>query len=328
MHRDISRGAGNRFGYISASVNLAQALEATGVTLDDGARTAVHFCHPVDYRPIQGKRNVLFTMAEGQPLMPEFRAAFERADAVMAPSRFVKRLFRKALGSTPCCVSRLGFDPYAFRFVERSWNPSEPFLFLWVGASSARKGWDRIISAWGRVFADADWAGLILKTTDPRDEGRAIADAIAQRTGVQNVVFDSRRYSREELAALYAKAHCFVFPSHGEGFGLTALEAMATGLPVIAIDYGGTRDFLDTHTAYFAAHTLGVEYDCDRRPLHAAYADIPDLARCMVKVAKEYPAALRKGAAGAMRAISGFTWEHAACELLSNLERLDRKVAA
>jgi glycosyltransferase involved in cell wall biosynthesis len=44
---------------------------------------------------------------------------------------------------------------------------------------------------------------------------------------------------RENLAALYASADVCMLPSHTETCGLVALEAMASGLPVIAADVGG-----------------------------------------------------------------------------------------
>jgi len=47
---------------------------------------------------------------------------------------------------------------------------------------------------------------------------------------------------RETLAALYASADVCVLPSHTETCGLVALEAMASGLPVIAADAGGLRE--------------------------------------------------------------------------------------
>lgn len=53
--------------------------------------------------------------------------------------------------------------------------------------------------------------------------------------------------SRDELPAVYARADVFLFPSHweGEAQGLTYLEAMAVGVPVIAFPLGGARQLLD-----------------------------------------------------------------------------------
>lgn len=48
-----------------------------------------------------------------------------------------------------------------------------------------------------------------------------------------------------ELAAAYASADLFIFPSQTETLGLAALEAMASGTPVIAADAGGIRDLIE-----------------------------------------------------------------------------------
>jgi phosphatidyl-myo-inositol dimannoside synthase len=55
----------------------------------------------------------------------------------------------------------------------------------------------------------------------------------------------------EQLKSLYARADIFVMPSRQEGFGLTFLEAMALGKPVIAGDYGGTPEVVQDEVTGF-----------------------------------------------------------------------------
>lgn len=57
------------------------------------------------------------------------------------------------------------------------------------------------------------------------------------------------RPSRDELRSLFATLDIFISPSHSEGFGLPALEAMACGVPVVITDSGGCRDYANTATS-------------------------------------------------------------------------------
>ncbi|WP_240342958.1 MULTISPECIES: glycosyltransferase family 4 protein [Paenibacillus] len=61
-----------------------------------------------------------------------------------------------------------------------------------------------------------------------------------------NVTFTGYLHG-EDLAAMYASADLFVFPSSTETFGNVVLEAMASGLPVLAANGGGVKDLVTHH---------------------------------------------------------------------------------
>src|SRR5690606_41731572 len=48
----------------------------------------------------------------------------------------------------------------------------------------------------------------------------------------------------EDLARHFASADLFAFPSRSETFGNVTLEALASGVPTVAFDYGAAREFL------------------------------------------------------------------------------------
>jgi glycosyltransferase involved in cell wall biosynthesis len=60
----------------------------------------------------------------------------------------------------------------------------------------------------------------------------------------------------EELAVLYGQAEAFVFPSLIEGFGLPGLEAMATGLPVVASDSSCLPEIYGEAAIYFDPYNV------------------------------------------------------------------------
>lgn len=68
---------------------------------------------------------------------------------------------------------------------------------------------------------------------------------LSDRLGVKNHVIFYGQLSREEIGFLYQGYDCFVLPSYSETFGVAYIEAMASGLPVIASKCGGPEDFVN-----------------------------------------------------------------------------------
>jgi glycosyltransferase involved in cell wall biosynthesis len=62
--------------------------------------------------------------------------------------------------------------------------------------------------------------------------------------------------SREELPRIYAAAVCLVHPSIVEGFGLTVLEAMACGCPVVVSDIPPHRELVGNAGVFFSLNTV------------------------------------------------------------------------
>lgn len=61
---------------------------------------------------------------------------------------------------------------------------------------------------------------------------------------------------REDLPRIYAAAVCLVHPSIVEGFGLTVLEAMACGCPVVVSDIPSHRELVGNAGVFFSLHTV------------------------------------------------------------------------
>ncbi|HTY53923.1 MAG TPA: glycosyltransferase family 4 protein [Candidatus Binataceae bacterium] len=297
---------GNAFGYSRWSDELRAALDQLGYHVEDAdtANALVHVTPPHFFTPRANYLNVLFTAFEGEILPAAYRAPCKRADLVVVPSRHNLRVFNAAGISAFRCP--LGVDAARFPFFERHVpRPDQKFRYLWVGAPNPRKGWPLLDRAWRPEFERDSEVELYVKTTS--------AAGSIDRAG--NVIADSRCLSDQELAALYASAHCFVFPSYGEAFGLTLAEAMATGLPSIFTDYAGVRDFANRDNAYpVNARMIAVEYF---GPNVMASIDPAALAAEMRTVQRNYSHALAKGRRAANSLARDFTWHKAALTLHS-----------
>ncbi|MDD4936953.1 MAG: glycosyltransferase family 1 protein [Acidiphilium sp.] len=116
------------------------------------------------------------------------------------------------------------------------------------------------------------------------------------------------RVSDAQLKALYQAAACFVFPSRYEGFGLPAVEAMASGCPVVAADIPALRETCGDAALY-----------CD--PLSPE-----DIARRVLLLLDDTAQQTQRRAAG-LEHTRAMTWHRAAetlLNILSTRERMER----
>lgn len=114
-------------------------------------------------------------------------------------------------------------------------------IVAYAGKLVPFKGVDTLLNAAGIYEADP-----LNITTVIAGDGiqRAELEAQARRLGLEGVRFLGD-IDRERCAALYAAAELVVMPSRGEPFGLVALEAMASGTPVLGTRSGGLAEILN-----------------------------------------------------------------------------------
>jgi glycosyltransferase involved in cell wall biosynthesis len=102
-------------------------------------------------------------------------------------------------------------------------EPREPFL-LYPARRWPHKNHERLFEAFALIRRERPELELVL--TGGGHEGRAVPAGVRVAGHV----------SEDELASLYRRAACLVFPSLYEGFGYPPLEAMACGCPVACSD--------------------------------------------------------------------------------------------
>jgi glycosyltransferase involved in cell wall biosynthesis len=324
---------GNAFGYYQANEELARGFVAAGGTIDPAAHLVMQLTYaPLFQRFPAPYSNILMTMYENEETPLSFQKALQRPDLILVPTEWNREVFARHT-AVPIRVVPLGVDLDAWPGIIRPRARRRPFRWLWSGAHNPRKGWRHVAAAWkeGRFYLRPD-CELYLKSTevDPVlfEEAhsavtpRPTVDQMMRVRRVGNVIFDSRRVSHLDLLAIYAEADAFVFPSMGEGWGLTLLEAMATALPCVATVATGQQEF---------AAGVVRPVDWTLRPTavrdgrhgpwleeHVCDASIPDLIRQMEWI-MEHPAKAKRLGLAAHRRAQRYGWAAAGQRLLAVL---------
>jgi len=125
---------------------------------------------------------------------------------------------------------------------ERMGASDDTFVVAYVGRLAPEKGVTHAIEAMRIVMAQRPGAVRFALAGDGPDEARCRALA-------PDGTWFAGALHGDELSAFYASADAFVFPSRTETFGNVVLEAMASGLPVIAPDVGATLELAHEGTA-------------------------------------------------------------------------------
>jgi len=140
-------------------------------------------------------------------------------------------------------------------------------LVLHVGRLAPEKNVELLIEAWEIARSDVGHRAVFAVAGD----GPMTWQIETRAPWIHRLGF----LDRTELAAVYASADLCVLPSSTETYGLVALEAMASGLPVIAADAGGLRETVrhgdngllapPTDPRAFAAAIVELTMEADRR---------------------------------------------------------------
>lgn len=107
-----------------------------------------------------------------------------------------------------------------------------------------RKGWHRLIEGFS-AFHQRDGKDIRLAIVGRGALHPSVTDA-ARAAGVLDLIDVYSDVSREELAAILRESLVFVQTSFEEGLGIAALEAMASGVPVVATETSGSRQYVDS----------------------------------------------------------------------------------
>ncbi|MDR5744533.1 glycosyltransferase family 1 protein [Caballeronia sp. LZ029] len=219
----------------------------------------------------------------------------------------------------PCGFDRVEFHPMEKAIArERLGWPQDRFIVLQLGRMVPRKGVDNVVRALSVCRAEHGESAELYVVGGNSDEANEIATpeivrlrGIAREVGVEDHVHFAGRHGRAELKHFYNAADVFVTTPWYEPFGITPLEAMACGRPVIGADVGGIR--------YSVAH--------GETGLLVPPKDPAALGHAIAMLKRNPMLGRRMGEAGLARANAMFTWSSVAHALADVYARVSGEEA-
>ena len=125
---------------------------------------------------------------------------------------------------------------------------TDQFVFIFAGRLTHVKGLDVLTESFMQLTTMTD-KDLVLKILGKGEERNNLEEFI-QTYGMNGKIEMLGRVSREQVLEEFQRANCFVLPSRYEAFGVVLIEAMATGLPVIATRSGGPEGIVKEQVGY------------------------------------------------------------------------------
>ena len=234
-------------------------------------------------------------------LTPLIKKIWRRASAVTAISAEQVLLAHRTIPDLPLVTIPNGVETKLF--APPSDEAKRPFTIICVARLIERKGQHHLLRALAQVRVNcAHPVRLIfVGTGDAEAQLRELADSLQ----VADAVTFKGFVSREQMPPLYREADVFVLPSQQEGMSIALLEAMASGLPVIVTETGGTAELV----------TQGQNGEI------VPWSDVPALTQALHNMLNTENARHQMGVESRRRALQ-FGWQVLAARYIELCERV------
>jgi glycosyltransferase involved in cell wall biosynthesis len=311
-------------GYAVSSEAIMKELSALGVNVspyNKGQNIGILYHNPYSILQMENNFRILYTMFESTKLPDDWKDYLEAADMIIVPSHWNQEVFHKCGFDTK--VVPLGYNDKHYQYIDRSKDRvGKPFTFLHYNAYNLRKGFIEVFNAFNKAFKPDENVKLLLKTTLKKVPFPII------ESQYPNIEVIEGAFDTNQMNQLMGASDCFVFPSRGEGFGMTPLEAMATGMPAIVPNAHGISEYFNDRYMYEVKVKEMCPATYDRykgQDVGEMYvSDEDDLARQMRYIYEHQDEASQKGKA-ASEYVKQWTFEKTALLLkdiiLANINR-------
>ena len=241
---------------------------------------------------------------------------FESVDGQTVTTDLQREKIRDLYGFESDNISVIppGVDIDAFRPIGPGRSIAKPQLpqryIFCLSRIDANKGHDLLLDAFDIVSKEITDVQLIIGGGSPKPKQTEIEVLAAMREIMDKKALNARvritgYIPDESLAAYYQNAELFVLPSIFEPFGMTALEAMACGAPVVASKLGGIKDVISS----------------GENGLLVDPSDPNEFAGAMIRLLKDRQASRVMGKKGSQIIRSQYSWQAMARKHIAFYER-------
>ena len=227
------------------------------------ADSMVYFFNVIDKFNLKNTFNIGFWVWEFKAFNSEWYKSFEFLDEIWVPSEFAKEAIQSIspipVYTVPHLVNLKLNQSIKINPRKLLNLPEDFFLFGYMfdcSSSILRKNPFYLVEAFNKEFKNIKKVGLVLKLSHAEKDPELYKTFKKYISNLPNIFIIEKILSEDQINIFYLAIDCYVSPHRSEGFGLTIAEAMASGKPVIATDYGGSKDFVKPQHSFPLKYSL------------------------------------------------------------------------
>ena len=220
------------------------ALLHRGVPEDVFLKVGLCMATPGEFRKLPTSYRIGLTMYEASdPLTvhPEWEGDCQYVDEMIVPSQYCKDVFSQFV-DRPISVLPLGINQgYAIAHKRVRRTEEEDFTFFSHGTLTNRKAPLETLEAFQKAFPKNKYphVKIVFKT---RLGIFGLGQNQIPNVNDSRVTIINQDWTLKELLDQFLKSDAYVFPTRGEGYGMTPREAMMAGLPTMFTDCTGLSE--------------------------------------------------------------------------------------
>ncbi len=178
-------------------------------------------------------------------ISPFIKKIWRHADLIITKCLTEKQMIEKISPNLKLKIIYNGIDNY--KFYAKTYKTEQPLKLICSARLIKRKGQYTLIEAVSELQKQGTKIQVNLVGTG--DETEAYKKYASELNVADKIQF-SGYVPREQMPETYRNADIFVLPSYNEGMSNALLEAMASGLPVIVTNVGGTKELVDSNNGF------------------------------------------------------------------------------